>query len=32
MIIHKALYPRDDIDYICKEKKEEEDSPDFRFG
>ena len=27
MIMCKTLHPRDDIDYMCKGKKEEEDSP-----
>ena len=27
MIMPKALHPRDDIDFICQEGKEEEDSP-----
>ena len=25
MAMHKALYPRDDIDYMCLEKNKEED-------
>ena len=27
MTMHKALHPRDHVDYSCQEKKEEEDSP-----
>ena len=27
MTVHSALYPRDYIDYMCQEKKEEEDLP-----
>ena len=27
--MHKALHPRDDIDYMCQEKKEEKDSSVF---
>ena len=27
MVIHKPLHPRDDIDSMCQEKKEEEDLP-----
>ena len=26
MTMHKALCPRDDIDYMCQEKKKEEES------
>ena len=27
--MHRTLQPRDDIDCMCQEKKEEEDSPAF---
>ena len=27
MTMHKALHLRDGIDYMCQEKKEEEDTP-----
>ena len=30
--MHKALHTRDDIDYMCQEKKEEEDSPALKNG
>ena len=26
MLMHKALHPRGDIGYLCREKKEEEES------
>ena len=25
--MHKALHPRDNVDYICQEKEEEKDLP-----
>ena len=31
MIMHKALHPRYDMDYICQEKKEEVDSLALRI-
>ena len=27
---HDVLYPRDDVDYMCQEKKGEEDAPAFK--
>ena len=31
MIMHKALYPRDDIDCMCQEKKAEENQSALRI-
>ena len=30
MTMHKVLHSRDDVDYMCQEKKEEEDFPSFK--
>ena len=32
MTTHKALHPRDDIDFMSQEKKEDEDSPAFKIA
>ena len=32
MTMQKALYPRDDIDYMCQEKKGEEDWPALKMA
>ena len=32
MMMHKAFHPRDDIDYMCQEKKEKVDLPTFQIS
>ena len=32
MTRHKALHPKDDIDYMSQENKEEEDSPALKIA
>ena len=32
MTMYKGLHPRDDVDSICQENKEEEDSPTFKIA
>ena len=31
-MMHKALHSRYNIDYVCQEKKEEEDSPALKIA
>ena len=32
MTMHKALHPRDNIDYVCQEKKELDDPPELKIA
>ena len=32
MTMYKVLHPRDDIDYMCQEKKQEEDTPALKIA